>query len=130
MKERMTMQYEIKEIKLQNKRKQRTRLVITFANPKYTLLSEYLMVDAPLLNWRILMDLQQVLSNKKEEVQLSGNRTSIMITKEETKLDDLLVGLVDEDDLLETVVMSTAKFHEILLQWYKAYSKFEAKLNP
>lgn len=123
------MQYEIKEIELQNKNKIRPRLIITFADSNYELLGEWLMVDAPLFNWHVLDKIQKVLANEKEKFQSSGNRTSITITKDKTIIEDLLASIVDDGDLLATVVLDTVEFQGVLLQWYKAYTHFQSRLK-
>lgn len=121
------MQYELKEITLHHKDRTRRKLVIEFSNPNFAIFGEYLMVDAPLLNWHILKEIKYVLANEKERVTSSGNRTIITITKEKTVIEDLLDGLADEDDLLAPVIIETETFYDVLVKWYDAVAKFNAR---
>lgn len=118
------MNYEIKVIELQNKNETRKRLVIEFNNEKYALLAEYLMIDAPLLNWRILSELEKVLGNKQSKIQLTGNRTTISMTKDHTTIRDALADMMGDTSKLESILMKTDKFKQILVQWYEKYTEF------
>lgn len=113
------MEYEIKEIQLRNKDTYRKRLIIEFADKSLNILAEFLMVDAPLLNWRIIKDVEGVLSNKKERIQLAGNRTKITVTKKETIIEDLYEDLSDYENKLQQVTLHTAEFQSILQHWHE-----------
>lgn len=121
------MLYEIKEIELHNKNETRKKLIIQFSNPACSLLGEFLNVDASLLNWYILQEVKAVLADEKRRVKSSGNRTSIEITKEQTKIEDLLDGIVADEDLLAPVVIETEKFYRILMKWYEIIDKFNSE---
>jgi len=119
--------YKVREIELKNKNQTIKRLIIEFEDSACAILAEYLMVDAPLLNWKVINEMDAVLNERKKETQLSGNRTLITVNNLETKIEDLLAGMVDESDKLPTVVIETDAFHHILINWYETLSKFKKK---
>lgn len=113
------MDYEIKTIELRNQKHLRKRLVIEFKNPSLAILATFLMVDAPLLNWRILADIEAIINKEKSTIQSTGNRTTITVTEEITTIEDALTDLMDEDAVLETVHLKTTEFNEVLKEWHQ-----------
>lgn len=114
------MEYVINEIELTNKTNSRKRLVIEFANPSYAILAEFLMSDAPLMSWRIIQDIGNVISGKQESFENSGNRTHIHVTKEETNITDLFSGMFDEEVIYKPVTIETKKLLQIISEWFAA----------
>lgn len=121
------MHYEIKQIELHNKNGTRKKLIIEFFDPAYALLGEFLNVDASLLNWYILREVKAVLDNEKDQVESSGNRTSITVTKEQTRIEDLFDGIIADEDVLTPIVIETDTLYQILVNWHAAIDKFNSE---
>lgn len=115
-KEGFDLQYEIKEVTIKNKEHVRKRHVIEFKNDAYQLLSPLLMLDAPLLNWRLLDEVEALLAGEKERLDFTGNRTTVTATKEEAKIEDSL-GELDPSSQLPTVWIKTEELYDLLTFW-------------
>lgn len=121
------MKYKIKEVELSRGEHVHKRLLIEFEDKRYAILTELLMVDAPLLNWRILDELDAVLHDEKSTAQFTGNRTKVELTKETTTIDDLLSDLMDEAVQLKSLSLKTTELHDLVLNWYEKVQKFKQK---
>ena len=117
------MEYNIKEITLRNKHQQRTRLIIEFQNPTYAILGELLMIDAPLLQWRIIKDIESVLAQRSEVVEYIGNRTKAIIRIDETEISDLFTHVSESDGRLQTVTIETTELLALLCMWQQKVGK-------
>lgn len=109
--------YKIKEVTLKQGEYQRKRLVIEFENPEQAILGELLMTDAPLLSWKLLREINSVLSGELSEVKGSGNRTSWIINAEKSIIEDLHAHLADDIPSMKTCVIETRKLYDLLKMW-------------
>lgn len=108
------MNYRIREIELKNKEISRTRKVIEFEDESDAIVAEFLMVDAALLNWQVMRDIEAILAGEKQEIKSIGNRTKITIRKEETVIEDTF----DDEYELETAILATNEFQRLLKEWF------------
>ncbi|HLS23029.1 MAG TPA: hypothetical protein VK037_03825 [Pseudogracilibacillus sp.] len=109
------MNYSIKEITLQRGERRKKRKVIQFDDPNLTLLEEFLMVDAPLRNWQILNEFEQIKRVKQGTITYTGNRTTVTVTPTNTTIEDALDVFNGEN----TVEIETDQLYKLLKTWQK-----------
>lgn len=109
--------YEIREVLVRNGEHERSILVINFQDAKYDIVGEYLMTDAPMMNYRILEDIDQVLSGEKDELIINGNRCSLQIQGEKTYIEDLFDGLFEDFDTYDSLSLPTEELRELISMW-------------
>lgn len=81
--------YDIKEITLKNKQYEKKRKIITFHDEAMTIVGEFLMTDAPLMDGKVLHIIERVIQGKEETATFTGQRCQLMIAKDETTIVDL-----------------------------------------
>lgn len=109
------LNYSIKEITLQRGERRKKRKVIQFDDPNLTLLEEFLMVDAPLRNWQILNEFEQIKRVKQGTITYTGNRTTVTVTPTNTTIEDALDVFNGEN----TVEIETDQLYKLLKTWQK-----------
>src|SRR5699024_8096036 len=90
--------YHIREVILKSEQAERKRLIIEFIDPAQAIVGEFLMMDASMLNFSVLEDLNKVLSKESKYIESSGNRCYLKINPEKTRLEDLYEGLYTDFD--------------------------------
>lgn len=111
--------YQIKEVVVKNKdkTKEKKSLVIEFEEKKNQLLAAFLMTDAHLLNYDVLNVIDRVLAGEREEEVSSGNRSMLEIKRDETRITDLFIGIMNEDEILPDVVLPTKDLRDFIMMW-------------
>lgn len=109
--------YEIREVIVKNGDMERSIWVINFKDSKYDILGEFLMTDASMMSYRILLDFEEVLSGVRDQVTVSGNRCSLYITREFTRLEDMFDGLFEDFDTYEAVEVETTFLKDLIEMW-------------
>lgn len=117
--------YEIREVIVKNGSLERSIWVINFHDSKYDILGEFLMTDAPAMSYRILKDIEEVLSGERDRARVSGNRCSLEITPELTKLEDLFDGLFENFDTYPPVEIETLLLRDLIVMWKERTEKEE-----
>jgi len=115
--------YTIKEVILKNKHHEQKRKIIEFHDPDMAIVAEFLMSDASLLNFYILKQIESVLSGKRQEASVNGNRCAVHITKHKTVIEDLLTDMFDGIQPYETYEIDTTTFKELILMWHDELQK-------
>ena len=109
--------YSIEEKTLQTGPHQKKVYVITFHDPKQAILGEFLMTDAPLLNYQILGKIEQVLTGECAEVTSSGQRTSLVMKKNTTRIEDMFVDLYPDLTTYPAYTIETVQLKELIQMW-------------
>lgn len=112
------MDYEIKEVELRNNSITKKRRIIQFADEQYEILAEFLMSDAPLMDWQIVREVENVVNGNATSIKSSGNRTHIHVTLEETVLTDLLASIENDFSALQPLRIKTENLYSLLQRWY------------
>lgn len=112
------MDYEIKEVELRNNSITKKRRIIQFADEQYEILAEFLMSDAPLMDWQIVRQVENVINGNATSIKSSGNRTHIHVTLEETVLTDLLSSIEKDFSALQPLRIKTENLYSLLQRWY------------
>lgn len=109
--------YDIREVIVKNGPHERSVWVIDFDDPKMDIIGEFLMTDAPMMSYRVLDDLNDVLSGEKTEATFSGNRCSVNIHRKRTVIEDLFVGLFHEFDTFASCEIDTNELKDLIIMW-------------
>jgi|SRR5690625_421722 len=115
--------YEIREVIVKNGDFERSIWVINFEDSKYDIVGEFLMTDAPMMSYRILEDLKDVLTGKREEATVNGNRCSLRINKECTYIEDLFDGLFEDFDTYSPAHIGTKELRDLIYMWKETTEK-------
>lgn len=115
--------YEIREIVLKNGPVERKRLVIEFHNQDQQIVGEFLMVDANLLEGKIVREIKRLMVGEKEEVQFSGNRCFVKVRRDKTYFEDLYEGVAGMKSY-PPYEMDTNEFYELVKMWFKRQAEF------
>ena len=105
--------YEVKEIKLQNAKHEKTRLVINFYDEEMAVIGEFIMTDVPLRQYKLIDEVKSLLTGETSLVEGSGNRTAWYITAETAVIEDLFV----EMDGLVPCEINTKTLLTIMEDW-------------
>lgn len=109
--------YEIREIAVKRGEEERSLWVIEFEDSSYDIIGEFLMTDAPTKNYRILEDLNKVLNEEEISIKISGNRCSLKISKNQTKMEDLFDGLFEDLETYSPIEIDTQFLRDLILEW-------------
>ncbi|HLS36248.1 MAG TPA: hypothetical protein VK061_08430 [Bacillota bacterium] len=115
--------YEIREVMITQGKEERSVWVIDFHDEKYEIISEFLMTDAPMMDYHILTDLEEVLRNDKKENKVSGNRCFLHIKKDFTYIEDLFDGLFDDFETYPSVEVETNILKDLIVMWREKTEK-------
>lgn len=116
--------YGFKEVTLQNGPHEKKVLVIEFAEPEMEIIGEFLMADASLLDYRILDIIDDVLSGTNDYEVSSGNRCSLEIKQDKTRVSDLLAGMYDGFEGFQAIDMDTRELQALIIMWRDKLSEF------
>lgn len=119
--------YQFKEITVAHDQVERQVLIIEFTDPQKRILGEFLMNDASLLNYRVLDQLDRVLSGETEWEESSGNRCSLEISREKTVVEDLFSGMFADFTTLPTYEIDTKKLKDLIIIWKEKVEGREVK---
>ncbi len=111
--------YAIKEITLQHGQHERKRSVITFEEREKQIVGEFLMSDAPMLQFAIIQDIEIVLRGEESCILRNGNRCSIKITKNTTHIEDLYTDLYEGLHTYAPYEMDTTEVLSLVRMWKK-----------
>lgn len=111
--------YAIKEITLQQGQHERKRSVITFKEREKQIVGEFLMSDAPMLEFAIIQDIDIVLRGEESYILRSGNRCSVKITKDRTYIEDLYTDLYEGLHTYAPYEMDTNEVLSLVHMWKK-----------
>lgn len=117
--------YRFKEITLKNGPNEKKVLVIDFEDPKMAIVGEFLMTDAPLLNYSILKDIEHVRSGASNYEESSGNRCALFIRKDTTQIEDLFAGIIDEEDVFSSYEIGTEELSDLVHMWREKKATFQ-----
>lgn len=117
--------YQIKEVTLQHGKHTRSRLIIEFDEPKYAILSEFLMTDAPMLQRELMKEVKEVLERQRKVVKGSGNRTSWNISEQQAVIEDLFTYMDQATPSYPTCTIETSKLYDIMFEWFQAQDNFK-----
>lgn len=117
--------YQIKEVTLQHGKHTRSRLIIEFDEPKYAILSEFLMTDAPMLQRELMKEVKEVLERQRKVVKGSGNRTSWNISEQQAVIEDLFTYMNQTIPSYPTSRIETSKLYDIMFEWFQAQDNFK-----
>lgn len=120
--------YEIREIVLKNGPVERKRLVIEFHNQDQQIVGEFLMVDANLLEGKIVREIKRLMVGEKEEVQFSGNRCFVKVRRDKTYFEDLYEDVAGMKSY-PPYEMDTNEFYELVNMWFKRQAEFRQNLK-
>src|SRR5690625_3794768 len=109
--------YSIEEKVLTNNSLTKKIPIISFHNPEMAIVAEFLMTDAPMLQFSVLEKIDQVLSGKKEKIHSSGQRTSWVLKKDVTKIEDLFDGLYEGVKTHPPVKIETKLLKDLIYMW-------------
>lgn len=115
--------YRIREVVLKHNKHIKKRLVIEFDDPDKALVGEFLMVDAPLDEWAVLDGIDKVLKGEVPEIELSGNRSKIVMTPDKTYVHDLFLSKGDVPKF-PSCELDTEILRELILMWKKEKEKY------
>lgn len=116
--------YQFKEIDLKNKDQTKKVLAIEFSEEKMSIVAEFLMTDASLLDYEVLTKMDQVLAGMSKHEESSGNRCGLVIERNTTKIEDLFEDLFDDFNTYESYEMSTVKLRELIVMWRDKQEEF------
>jgi len=117
--------YQFKEITLAHDQVARQVLIIEFSDPQKRILGEFLMNDASLLDYRVLDQLDRVLSGETEREESAGNRCSLEISREKTVVEDLFSEMYADFPTLPAYEMDTKKLRDLIIIWKEKVATFE-----
>ncbi len=117
--------YTIREVSLQHGDHQRKRSVITFKDRKKQIVGEFLMSDAPMMDFAIIHDIQVVLRGEEQSITRNGNRCTITITKEITHIEDLYTDLYEGLHTYAPYVMDTKEALTLIRMWKSHLKQFD-----
>lgn len=109
--------YQIREVIIKNGQVERKRWIIEFDDPSRTIVGEFLMADASLLNFSVLDDLNKVLSGASDYIETSGNRCALVIRPDQTIIEDLFEGLFSDVDPIPSYAIDTKELRDLVLMW-------------
>lgn len=104
--------YQVKEVILRNKEETKKRLVIQFDDARFDIISNFIMTDLPLLEYKLVDEITSLLEGKVTEVKGSGNQTAWHITAKQAYIEDLF-----EDNGLTAVEIETSLLYDIIMDW-------------
>lgn len=116
--------YTIREITLQHGMKKRIRPVIEFTDADMQIVGEFLMADAPMLQGKVVQEMEAVLDGKKEEIQISGNRTALHVTRARTEVTDLFAGM-DDVNSYPSYQMETNALRNLIVMWLEKLNEYD-----
>lgn len=109
--------YTIREVSLQHGAHERKRSVITFQEREKQIIGEFLMSDAPLLEFAIIHDIKLVLHGEEKSITRNGNRCSIIIEKGSTHIEDLYNDLYEGLHTYPPFDMDTVELLDLIRMW-------------
>lgn len=115
--------YKFKEVTLKNGPKEKKVLVIHFDDAEMEIVGEFLMADARLLRGQVLQKMELVLAGEKDVMESSGNRCSLTIKADVTKITDLFEGM-DGVDWYPSYEINTRKLRELIVMWLEKLDAF------
>ena len=117
--------YTIREVSLQHGAHERKRSVITFQERDKQIIGEFLMSDAPMMNFAIIHDLLVVLRGDEQSITRNGNRCSIKITKEQTYIEDLYTDLYEGLHTYAPYTMDTNEILALVRMWKNHLEQYD-----
>ncbi|MGM8365962.1 hypothetical protein ACLIBG_10855 [Virgibacillus sp. W0181] len=117
--------YQLKEKILKNNGREKKVLVIQFDKQEMDIVGEFLMTDASLLHYQVLDELASVLAGEKKNAYFVGNRCSLIIRKEKTRVEDLLEEMGSDVDSLSPVEMNTLKLKNLIEMWRREIKEYD-----
>lgn len=117
--------YQFKEIELKNKEIKKKVLVIEFEKEEMGIVAEFLMTDASLLDYKVLDQVDQVLSGLSRREEANGNRYGLVINRDKTRIEDLFEDLFDDFDTYQAYEMTTVKLRELIVSWRDRKDAFD-----
>lgn len=111
--------YDIREVIVKNGPHERSVWVIDFEDPSMDIIGEFLMTDASMMDYQVLDELNDVLSGTKSDSKFNGNRCILHINGQQTKIEDLFVGLFDDFHTFESCKINTEELRDLIVLWRK-----------
>lgn len=109
--------YTIREVSLQHGTHERKRSVITFQEREKQIIGEFLMSDAPMMNFAIIHDIEVVLQGIENSITRNGNRCTITIMKYNTHIEDLYSDLYEGLHTYTPFSMDTNEVLALIRMW-------------
>lgn|SRR5699024_1115910 len=121
----MCIMYTIREVSLQHGTQERKRSVITFKERNKQIIGEFLMSDAPMMNFAIIHDIQVVLRGVESSITRNCNRCSINITKEITYIEDLYTDLYEGLHTYAPYALDTTELLKLIRMWKEHLEQYK-----
>ncbi len=118
--------YHIREVILKHKHAERKRLIIEFEDPALAIVGEFLMTDASMLNFSVLDELNKVLTGKRDYIESSGNRCSLEIRSDQTRIEDLFEDMFANFDTLPPYEIDTKELRDLVVMWKEKIERLKA----